>query len=151
MKTLKLSCSLLFALVIVLLPAAALGQAKLSAEEAVEAYASAWNVADAAERRALLEKAWTDDGVYTDPTAEVKGREALLQHIAGFQAQGNGAKILRTSKVDSHHGTRLRFSWKMVSADGQTMAEGIDYGELAEDGRLKLIVGFFGPFAPLEE
>jgi hypothetical protein len=26
----------------------------------------------------------------------------------------------------------------------------MDYGQLDEDGRIKLIVGFFGPFPPLE-
>ena len=120
------------------------------ASEAVAAYAAAWGESDATKRMALLERAWADDGVYTDPTAEVRGREALDQHIAAFQAQGTGARILQTTVVDSHHGMRLRFGWKMVSDDGTTMVEGIDYGELDEDGRLRLIVGFFGEMKPLE-
>ena len=51
--------------------------AQITAVEAVTAYASAWAEADEETRRALLEKAWTDDGVYMDPTALVEGREAL--------------------------------------------------------------------------
>ena len=122
----------------------------LTAQEAVDLYGQAWAEPDEDRRRELLERAWADDGVYTDPTAEVKGREALIAHIGGFLEQAQGGRIVVTSGVDHHHGTRLRFSWAMQSAAGQTLAEGLDYGELDEDGRLKLIVGFFGPFPPLE-
>ncbi|MEM1245913.1 MAG: nuclear transport factor 2 family protein [Acidobacteriota bacterium] len=120
-------------------------------EEAVALYGAAWAEADPAKRRALLEKAWAEDGVYTDPSAEVKGRDALHEHIGAFLDQGTGASLVLTSKVDSHHGHRLRFSWSMVSKDGQTVATGIDYGEVDDDGRLRLIVGFFGPFQPVDE
>lgn len=120
-------------------------------EEAVALYGAAWDEPDSAKRLALLEKAWAEDGVYTDPTADLKGRDALHAHIGGFLDQGSGARIVITSKVDSHHGHRLRFSWSMVSKDGKTVTTGIDYGELDEDGRLRLIVGFFGPFPPLDE
>ena len=120
------------------------------ASETVAAYGAAWNETDVEKRRELLEKAWAEDGVYTDPTAEVHGREALLAHITGFQAQSGGARIVLTTAVDSHHGTRLRFGWKMVGADGTELAEGLDYGELDDDGRLRLIVGFVGPMKPLE-
>jgi hypothetical protein len=48
--------------------------------------------------------------------------------------------------VDLHHG-RLRFAWKLTDASGRTVVEGIDFCELAPDGRLRRIVGFFGPLA----
>ena len=51
----------------------------------VAAYIDAWNTPDDARRRALLERAWADDGTYTDPTARVAGRAALHAHIGGFQ------------------------------------------------------------------
>lgn len=132
-----------------LVPGALLGQS-LTAQEAVDLYGAAWAEPDEERRRGLLERAWAEDGVYTDPTAEVTGREALVAHIGGFLEQAQGGRIVITSQVDHHHGNRLRFSWAMQSAAGQTLAEGMDYGELDEDGRLKLIVGFFGPFPPLE-
>lgn len=132
-----------------LVPGALRGQ-DLTAQEAVDLYGAAWAEPDEERRRGLLERAWAEDGVYTDPTAEVKGREALVAHIGGFLKQAQGGRIVITSQVDHHHGIRLRFSWAMQSAAGQTLAEGMDYGELDEDGRLKLIVGFFGPFPPLE-
>ena len=131
-------------------PGLALAQ-KLTPKEAVELYGAAWGEPDEAKRRELLEKAWADDGVYTDPTAEVTGRDALVAHIGGFLEQTQGAQIVITSGVDSHHGKRLRFSWQMQNADGAVLAEGIDYGQLDSDGRLELIVGFFGPFPPLDD
>ena len=110
----------------------------------VHAYMAAWNEQDEGKRRQLLEKAWADDGRYTDPMADAAGREALAALISQFHKQMPGAGILPTSGIDEHHG-RLRFAWKMTAPDGSTGMEGIDIGQLAEDGRLQSIVGFFGP------
>ncbi len=114
-------------------------------KETVQAYGDAWNELDEAKRRALLERAWADDATYTDPSADLHGREALIAHIGAFHKDGMpGARIIPSSGVDEHHG-RLRFTWRMEGADGSTIIEGIDFGELAGDGRLQRIVGFFGP------
>jgi hypothetical protein len=113
-------------------------------EEVVALYASAWSAPDAAERRCALERAWADAGVYADPTARVEGRDALVEHIGGFHAQMPGARIVLTSGVDAHHDA-VRFTWALRAADGTTVTEGIDFGELAADGRLRRITGFFGP------
>ena len=145
---------LAFITVLALAPAQLSAQ-PASAQEAVDLYGAAWAEPDEAKRRALLEKAWAEDGIYTDPTAYVEGREALVQHIGGFlagQNAGSGPSIQIDSSVDVHHVKFLRFAWKMVAADGETvLSPGMDYGELDEDGRLKLIVGFFGPFPPVAE
>lgn len=119
----------------------------MDATETVTAYGSSWNEADEAKRRALLEAAWADDGVYCDPTAEARGRDALLEHIAGFRELFPGARIEPTSAVEEHHGW-ARFAWAMVGADGATAVEGFDVCEFAPDGRLQRIVGFFGSFPP---
>ncbi|HJQ82619.1 MAG TPA: nuclear transport factor 2 family protein, partial [Candidatus Binatia bacterium] len=71
--------------------------------DVVAAYAAAWNDPDANARRRALERAWSDGGVYADPTARVEGRDALVAHIGGFQAQMPGARIVVTSGVDEHH------------------------------------------------
>lgn len=121
----------------------------MDAAAAVAAYGATWNEADEAERRRMLEQAWADDGTYCDPTVELHGRDALLEHIAGFQASFAGARIKTTSGVEEHHGY-VRFSWAMVDGSGTTVTEGFDVGQLGSDGRLKLIVGFFGPFPSAE-
>jgi SnoaL-like protein len=114
--------------------------------EVVQAYMAAWNEADENKRRALLEKAWADDGRYTDPMSDAPGRDALIALISQFHQQMPGASIVPASGIDEHHG-QLRFAWKMLAADGSTGMEGIDVGRLAEDGRLQSITGFFGPLA----
>jgi hypothetical protein len=113
-------------------------------DEVVATYAAAWGELDAARRQKLLEAAWSDGGTYTDPTAHVVGRDALVTHIGSFQATMPGTRIVATSAVDAHH-DRLRFTWRLEGSDGASITEGIDFGELASDGRLRAIVGFFGP------
>jgi hypothetical protein len=123
--------------------------AQTKVDETVGAYAAAWNEPDLAARRQLLDKAWATDGTYTDPTVHLEGREALAQHITGFLKSLPGAKIIPTSRADVHHGT-LRFSWRILKPDGTTLSEGMDFGELDRGGRIRRIVGFFGPFVPME-
>ena len=122
-------------------------QAKI--DEVVATYGAAWNEPDLAARQRLLEKAWSATGTYTDPTVHLEGRDALAQHIAGFQKGLPGATIVPTSHADVHHG-RLRFTWRLVKADGSTLTEGVDFGELDAEGRIQKIIGFFGPYRPLE-
>lgn len=119
----------------------------LSTEEIVTDYAAAWAETNEEKRRALLEKSWTENGTYTDPTAEVVGREALVQHIGGSHKRFAGNRIILTSRVDEHHG-RLRFTWAMVNPAGSRVSEGIDFGEISSDGRLMRITGFFGQPSP---
>src|SRR5262245_44915617 len=117
--------------------------------EAVSTYAASWNETDGAARRKLLDAAWTDDGVYCDPMGRADGRDALHAHIAGFHEQFAGSRIVATSGADEHD-AYFRFSWSLVDADGITTIEGFDVGHRADDGRIDLVVGFFGPFPPLD-
>jgi hypothetical protein len=114
-------------------------------DETVAAYAAAWNEHDEHARRSLLERSWSDDGVYCDPTGRAEGRTALVEHIGGFHAQRPGHRIELASGVDEHDGL-LRFNWRMLGPDGDVLLDGMDFGELDGDGRLRRIVGFFGPF-----
>jgi hypothetical protein len=123
--------------------------AQAKVDETVALYGAAWNEPDVDARRRLLEKAWADSGTYTDPTAHLEGREALVQHISGFQKSLPGARIAPTSHTDVHH-DMLRFSWRLLKADGTTLTDGIDFGTLDADGKITRIVGFFGPFTPLD-
>ena len=119
-------------------------------EEIVLDYVAAWNEANEGKRRVLLEKSWTENGTYTDPTVEVVGREALVMHIGAIHKQFAGNRIVLTSRVDKHH-DRLRFTWAMVNPEGNHVTEGIDFGEIGSDGRLKRITGFFGLPSPIPE
>jgi SnoaL-like domain len=117
-------------------------------DETVKVYCEAWGEPDLERRRQMLERVWVPEGTYTDPSSHVEGREALIQRITAFLQKFASAQVVPSSHADMHHGV-LRFTWKVVSADGKTLIEGIDFGEVAADGRLKKIVGFFGPSKPL--
>lgn len=117
----------------------------MDAAETVAKYGAAWSEPDEAGRRRLLEEAWADGGVYRDPSAVAEGREALIAHIGNFRQAMAGHEIVLTSGVDVH-GRHLRFAWKMRGPDGADAMEGVDFGELDDDGRLRSIVGFFGPW-----
>jgi hypothetical protein len=111
--------------------------------EIFAAYGEAWNQTDELKRRALLDQAWADDGLYVDPVSEGRGRDALSEIIAGFHKQAPGARIVVTSGLDQHH-NQIRFAWSLVQPDGKTAIEGIDACEIAPDGRIARIVGYWG-------
>lgn len=113
----------------------------------VAAYVDAWNTGDEAERRRLLETSFADAGTYTDPAVDLAGRDALAEHAAAFGRRWPGARIELTSGIDHHHGL-IRFGWRVAGPDGATLREGVDFAEIASDGRLRRIVGFFGPLPP---
>lgn len=111
----------------------------------IDSYCAAWSTENAQQRRALLLPIWSDGATYTDPTVHATGAEELLAHIAGIQGKHPGARILRTSDVDVHHGI-ARFAWKFVMPDGSSLPEGLDIAFLdARQERITRIIGFFGP------
>jgi hypothetical protein len=110
-------------------------------------YIKAWSEPDRARRQALLDQVWAEDGTYTDPLGHVAGRRQLAEHIGKFFEQFPGAHLEATSGVDTHH-QYLRFTWRMVLADGTVYVEGIDFGEVSPEGAFHRIIGFFGPLAP---
>ena len=128
---------------------------RLAPEEAVRAYIQAWNTPDEAARRRILEVCWAEDGVYLDPLSEIQGREALSRHIGRFlnegaYGRGPGCRIPAGSGV-SHHHNLVRFTWVLLDPGGAPVSQGTDFGELGPDGRLRRIVGFFGPPPPVPD
>ncbi|MBV9229571.1 MAG: nuclear transport factor 2 family protein [Chloroflexi bacterium] len=117
-------------------------------EHILLAYVAAWNETDLEKRRMLLETSWAEDGIYSDPTAQVSGREALVQHLGRLIERFADHRVLLTSGVDEHHGL-IQFTWARVGSDGKIIRKGIDFGEVGADGRLVRITGFFGPPPPI--
>jgi hypothetical protein len=118
-------------------------------DELVKVYCEAWGEPDVEKRRQMLQRVWTDDATYTDPVSDVAGREALVNRITAHLQKYPGSRIVPSSHADAHHGM-VRFTWKFVLGDGKVQVEGIDFAEVAPDGRLKKVVGFFGPPKPLQ-
>lgn len=115
----------------------------------IDRYCAVWNEPDQEQRKVLLEAVWAEQASYTDPRADTVGADELLAHIAKIRASRPGAKIVRTTAVDLHHGV-ARFGWRVIEADGTPLPEGIDFVELAPDGeRIERIIGFFGPMTAI--
>ena len=109
----------------------------------VRTYVQAWHERDETTRRRLLEQSWAEDGVYTDPDSTIEGRAALIEAIADFHQRRPDVRIEVRSPVDGF-GRHFRFVWATVDGDDEVLREGIDVGQLDEDGRITSIVGFFG-------
>ncbi len=117
-------------------------------ERLIDTYCAAWSVADPSSRQRTLDEIWAENATYTDPRAHLTGSEALCVHIGNILAGRPGARIIRTSVLDFHHGL-VRFGWRVVQADATLLPEGLDVAEISDDMRILRIIGFFGPLAPL--
>ena len=109
----------------------------------IDRYVSMWNERDADRRAAIIAETWTGDGVYVDPVGEGIGPDGISAMVAGVQAHYPDHDIELTSGLDVHHDV-VRFGWRLAKADGSVLVAGIDVGQLAPDGRLARITGFFG-------
>lgn len=108
----------------------------------VDTYIDAWNETDSDRRRELIAQVWTDDATYLDPMMSGDGHDGIDAMIAGVQEQFAGARFELAGAPDAHH-DRVRFTWHLKPAGGgDTMAVGIDFGTLADDGRLRSVTGF---------
>ena len=88
-------------------------------------------------------RVWTPDGVYSDPNpTRTVGRAALSDTIAALQHRYPGARF-RCSAPQVHH-QAMRTTWIFRKPDGSEIARGTDFFELAEDGRIRRVTGFFG-------
>ena len=111
----------------------------------IDSYCAVWSEPDAEARRHMLDAVWSQGATYTDPSVHADSAEALLAHIARVRERRPGSKVMRTSALDQHHGL-VRFAWRIVSADGTAMGDGIDIAFISGDGaRIARIIGFFGP------
>ena len=117
----------------------------MEASDLIDRYCQVWTEPDADRRKELLASVWADGATYTDPSVHASNAIELLAHIATVQSKRPGAKVLRTSAVDVHHGI-ARFAWHVVEANGNQLPEGLDIAFLTPDRRrIERIIGFFGP------
>jgi hypothetical protein len=124
--------------------AAMAGPAKpLTPDSAVSDYCAAWSVTDRGARDRMLAQVWASDGVYSDPEPTLAaGRAALSDAIADFQHHYPGTHF-RCSAPQIHH-RFMRVTWVLLRADGTQVTHGVDFYDMARDGRIQRIVGFFG-------
>jgi hypothetical protein len=113
----------------------------------VDAYIAMWNETSPEARRAMVARAFGEDGTYLDPLMAGEGPDGIDAMVAGAQAQFPGARFELTGGPDHHH-DRVRFAWRMIGGDGAgEIARGVDFATLADDGRLRSVTGFLEPAA----
>ncbi|MFJ8310398.1 MULTISPECIES: nuclear transport factor 2 family protein [unclassified Streptomyces] len=118
-------------------------------ETAVARYFEAWNAGSAEEIAKAVAAAWTEDGSYTDPLAQVAGHDGVAAVIAGAHAQFPGFEFRAAGPADGNHDI-ARFGWELVSvADGSAPVAGFDVITLAEDGRIRSVAGFLDRVPPM--
>ncbi|CAL9357146.1 nuclear transport factor 2 family protein [Streptomyces sp. enrichment culture] len=110
--------------------------------DAVTRYFAAWNATDGDALAKAVAAAWTEDGSYTDPLADVRGHDGIAAVIGAAHERFPGFAFRLVGEVDGHHDT-ARFSWELVSgSDGSAPVAGFDVINLDADGRIKAVHGF---------
>ncbi|MFB8181365.1 nuclear transport factor 2 family protein [Streptomyces sp. NPDC055966] len=110
-------------------------------ETAAARYFEAWNATEPEALKKAVAAAWTADGGYTDPLADVRGHEGVAAVITAAHGQFPGFVFRPLGTVDGHHDT-ARFGWELVSEDGSTPVAGFDVVTLDEEGRIRQVLGF---------
>src|SRR5215216_6684209 len=111
----------------------------------VDGYITMWNETDPARRRELAGDVFTEDAGYIDPLMSGEGQDGIAAMVAGAQQQFPGHRFELTQGPDAHN-DRVRFAWRLVGEAGP-VAAGVDFGLVADDGRLRAVTGFLEPAA----
>lgn len=106
----------------------------------VQRYIAVWNETDPAARRLLIDEVFAADARYTDPLADVTGRDALDAVVGAVQAQFPGF-VFVLGAVDAHHHL-ARFTWELGPAGGEALVVGFDAVATGEDGLVHSVLGF---------
>ncbi|MGY1707706.1 nuclear transport factor 2 family protein [Geodermatophilus sp. SYSU D00697] len=104
-------------------------------------YLAAWNETDPAARRTAVEELFTEDARYTDPLADVAGRDAIEATIAAVQARFPGFVFRLAGPVDAHH-DQVRFTWHLGPEGQEAPIAGFDVAVTDGDGRIRAVLGF---------
>jgi hypothetical protein len=111
--------------------------------ETWDIYTLAWQVASAAEKRAIYAECLAPDCEYNDPLARTKGYDELLDYMLDFQRQVPGGRFV--VKHFLAHNDQSIACWDMVTGDGTVAGDGISYGKYNAEGKLTAMTGFFEP------
>lgn len=122
------------------------GEPALDAAAAVTAlvdrHLAAYCDPDTVSRTATVTAIWQPDGRLVDPPFEAAGHDAIVGITDAVLGHYPGHAFRRTTAVDAHH-AHARYGWVLEGPDGTAAVAGTDVVTVV-DGRLALVVGFFG-------
>jgi uncharacterized protein YndB with AHSA1/START domain len=110
--------------------------------ERVDRFLGLWATSDAAARRAALAELTVDSLSYRDRYSCTEGRDDLDAHLAAYQRFMPGLVLQRTGEVRQCQGTAL-VDWAARGPDGASRGSGTFAIELAADGRVERVTGFW--------
>ncbi len=96
---------------------------------------------DRAARQKVLEARLTPDVQYVDPATSTSGYTEISDYMEHFQAGYPGRRFV-IGEVLNHHRNCLAY-WTMQNQDNEVEMKGASFADLAHDGRLQRIRGFF--------
>jgi SnoaL-like domain len=115
----------------------------IDADRFVDDYLAAWNAADPDTRAARIAALWREDATFTDPVADVTGREALSAVIGTVREQFAGCTFRPLPGADAHHDI-IRLRWELVpDGGGEALVIGQDIAVLDGEGRVRAVHAFF--------
>ena len=106
-----------------------------------ERYVATWRAQTPEERRRRYETCLSPACIYTDPLTVATGWDELQNAVAAFHQQIPGGHFV-TEQFLAHHGRSIA-RWRMVTADGARLGEGVSYAEYDAGGKLAVMTGFF--------
>ena len=74
---------------------------------------------------------------------ETRGLDEFEANVHAVQARIPGADYRRSSGVDGHHGL-YRYHWEIWRGE-ELLLPGVDVTEVDASGRVRRVLGFFGP------
>lgn len=109
---------------------------------AVDAFLAAWSQKDEATRRAAIAAVATDDVTFGDAFSCTSGIDDLVAHLAAAQLHMPGLVLERSGDVRQCQGTAVA-DWVAKGPGGVARGRGTNVFELAPDGRIRRVVGFW--------
>jgi len=112
---------------------------------AYDPYLAAWNRESPDERRQELEEVWPEQARYVDPTADVKGQDALLAVIDAY-VHGFDGRAIVIDEVGQKTNGWFWVTWTIRDlANENDLALGMDFCQLDEkEENLLYLFSFFG-------
>ena len=107
----------------------------------IDRYIAIWNETDAARRRDLIARTWTEQASYLDPLMQGDGQAGIDAMIAAVQQRFPANRFRRAGAVDGYQ-DRVRFSWELAPEGGEPIVKGTDFALVAADDRLQAVTGF---------
>lgn len=108
----------------------------------VDGFLRAWGDPDAETRRSLLAASADPGIVFRDAYGATAGLDDLLANLEAIQVHMPGVLLKRDGDVRLSHGTALA-GWVAEKEDGTRLGSGTNVYDLAPDGRIARVVGFW--------